>query len=68
VTAGDHLPQGLLGVETAAALVDIGDLHVSPTSTDAPVGLLEPDDRLEEGGLADAVGADDSDDAVARQA
>jgi hypothetical protein len=42
-------------------------LTVSPTRT-RRVGLLEPDDRLEQRRLADAVRADDPDDAAARHA
>ena len=54
-------------VEALATLVDVGDLDGVTDLHLAAVGLLEADDRLEEGRLADAVGADDADDAVARQ-
>ena len=64
---GDDLPQGLVRVEAAAALVDVGDLDRVADLQLTAVGLLEADDGLEEGGLADTVGADDADDAVARQ-
>ncbi len=64
---GHHLPEVLLRVEAAAALVDVGDLDRLADLDRAGVGLLEPDDRLEQRGLADAVRADDADDAVARQ-
>jgi hypothetical protein len=64
---GDDLPERLLRVDAARGLVDVVILTVSPTLTTPSSGLLMPDDRLEQRGLADAVGADDPDDAVARQ-
>ena len=65
---GDDFPQGLVRVDAAAALVRVGDLDGVADLQLAAVERLEPDDGLEQGGLADAVGADDADDAVARQA
>src|SRR5690606_5837038 len=58
---------GLLRVDAAAGLVDVGDLHGLADLELAAVERLEPHDRLEERGLADAVRADDADDAVARE-
>ena len=51
----------------AAGLVDVAELDGLADLHRAAVRLLEPDDGLEQRGLADAVGADDADDAVARQ-
>ena len=65
---GDDLPQRLVRVDAAAALVDVGDLDRLADLELAAVERLEADDRLEQRGLADAVRADDADDAVARQA
>src|SRR5690606_31018618 len=66
-TVGDDLPQGLLRVDPAAGLVDVGDLDRLADLELPAVERLEADDRLEERGLADAVGPDDADDAVARE-
>ena len=65
---GDDLPQGLVRVDAAAALVRVGDLDRIADLQLAAVERLQADDGLEQRGLADAVGADDADDAVARQA
>src|SRR6478672_4190779 len=66
-TVGDDLPQGLVRVDAATALVRVGDLDRIADLQIAAVEGLQADDGLEQGGLADAVGADDTDDAVARQ-
>src|SRR5690606_26293170 len=58
---------GLRRVDVLAALVDVGDLDGLADLEVAAVERLQPDDRLEQRGLADAVRADDADDAVARQ-
>src|SRR5690606_36725501 len=61
------LPQRLVRVDALAGLVDVGDLHRLADLELTAVERLQPDDRLEERGLADAVRADDTDDAVGRQ-
>src|SRR5699024_9239311 len=66
-TVGDDLPDVLLGVDPRAGLVDIGQLDGVPDVDGPAHRLLEADDRLEEGRLPDAVGTDDTDDAVARK-
>ena len=60
---GDDLPDVLGLVETGASLVDVGELHGLADPHLAAVGLLLSDHHLEQGGLADAVRADDADDA-----
>src|SRR5690606_12744771 len=67
VSVGDDLPQRLVRVDALAGLVDVGDLHRLADLELTAVERLQPDDRLEERGLADAVRADDTDDAVGRQ-
>src|SRR3989440_4729 len=64
---GDDLPHGLPRVQPGARLIDVGQLDGLADAYLAAVRLLQPDDGLEQGGLTDAVGADDADDAVARQ-
>ncbi|MCW2948677.1 MAG: ribosomal protein [Actinoallomurus sp.] len=79
-TVGDDLPDVLLRVDAATALIDVGDLERVADLQDALVRLLGvvrgpggragpggPDDHAEQRGLADAVRADDADDAVRRQ-
>src|SRR4051794_29096582 len=61
----DDLPQRLLGVDSGAALVEVGDVDRLADLQVSAVERLQPDDRLEQGRLADAVRADDADDAVA---
>src|SRR5690606_6476298 len=67
-SVGDGLPDGLVPRQAGPVLVDVGDLDGAADVDLARVGLLEADDGLEQGRLADAVGADDPDDAVAREA
>src|SRR5690606_30726509 len=67
VTLRDDLPESLVRVDAATALVDVGDLHGLADLQVATVQGLQPDDGLEQGGLSDTVGTDDSDDAVAWQ-
>jgi hypothetical protein len=57
----------LLVVQGVAALVDVGELDGVADAQLAAVGLLLADHHAEQGGLAGAVGADDADDAAARQ-
>ncbi|AFJ34468.1 30S ribosomal protein S5 [Mycobacterium sp. H4Y] len=64
---GDDLPDVLLRVDARAGLVDVAQLDGLADLDRAAVRLLETDDGLEQRGLSDAVGADDPDDAVARQ-
>ena len=64
---GDDLPHRLLRIEAGPSLVHIGQLYRLADPDRAGVRLLQPDDGLEQGGLADAVGADDADDSVAGQ-
>src|SRR3954453_14086124 len=65
--AGDLLPDGLVGVERVARLVDVGELDAVADDQVAGVGLLGAGDHLEQRRLARAVGADDADDRAARQ-
>ena len=67
VSFGDDLEQSRFGVDAGAVLVDVADVDRLTDLHGAGVWLFEADDRLEQGRLADAVGADDADDAVARQ-
>src|SRR5690606_16944744 len=67
-SVADGLPYALVARQAGAVLVDVGDLDGAADVGLARVGLLEADDGLEQGRLADAVGADDPDDAVAREA
>src|SRR5829696_4080117 len=64
---GDDVPQGLLRVDATAVLLDVGELDGLADLDLAVVRLLLADQHLEQRGLAGAVGADDADDAVARQ-
>src|SRR5699024_10110869 len=66
-TVGDDLPQALVRVDAAAGLIDVGDLDRVTDLELTAVELFEADDGLEQRRLSDAVGADDTDDAVARQ-
>src|SRR5690606_32483759 len=63
----DDLPQGLVRVDAATRLVDVRDLHGLADLQVTGVQRFQAHDGLEEGRLADAVGADDAHDAVARQ-
>ncbi|ELP47394.1 30S ribosomal protein S5 [Mycobacterium avium subsp. paratuberculosis S5] len=63
----DDLPHRLFRVDPGAGLVDVAELDRFADLDGAAVGLFQPDDGLEQRGLADPVGADDADDAVARQ-
>ena len=65
--AGDLLVDGLVGVERLARLVDVRELARWGRPERAAVGLLLADEHAEQRGLARAVGADDADDAAARQ-
>ena len=64
---GDDLPQGLVGVDAGASLVDVADLDGLADRQLTAVERLQTDDRLKQRGLTDTVGADDAHDAVARQ-
>src|SRR5215207_1272608 len=64
---GDDVPQRLLRVDAAAVLLDVGQLDRLADLDLAVVGLLLADQHLEQRGLARTIGADDADDAVARQ-
>src|SRR5690606_33470609 len=64
---GDDLPEVLLRVDVLAVLVDVADLDALTDLQLAAVELLEAHDGLEQGGLADAVGADAAHDAVRPQ-
>src|SRR5690606_21577959 len=48
VAVGDDLPERLVGVDAAAALVDVGDLDRLPDLDGAGVRLLQAHDGLEE--------------------
>ena len=64
---GDLLPHGVLRVEAAARLVDVGELHRLADAELAVVGLLLAGDHLEERRLAGAVRPDHADDAAGRE-
>src|SRR5690606_33448578 len=57
----------LVRIDAGAGLVDVADLDRLTDLEVSAVERLEAHDRLEQRGLADAVRADDSDDAVRRQ-
>ena len=57
----------LVAVEGVAVLIDVGRHDGLADAQLAGVGLLLADDHAEERRLAGAVGADDADDAAARQ-
>ncbi len=61
------LPDGLVGVESGAALFDIGEFHRLAQPDGTGIGLFLTGDHLEQGGLPGAVGADDADDTAGRQ-
>ena len=67
VAVGEFLPHGLLVVQAVAALVDISHLDAVADAQRAAIGLLAAGEHAEQGGLAGAVGADDTDDAAGRQ-
>ena len=67
VAVGDLLPDGLVGIERVARLVDVGELDGVAERERAAVGLLLADDHLEQRRLAGAVGADHADDPGGRQ-
>ena len=64
---GDHLPHVLLRVDTGPGLIDIAELDGVPDPHGAAVRAFQSDDGFEQGGLADTVGPDYSDNAVAGQ-
>src|SRR5690606_25760926 len=64
---GDDLPEGLVRVDVRPRLIDVRDLHRLTDLEITAVERLKADDRLEERRLADAVRADDADDAVRRE-
>ena len=68
VAAGDHVVDALLRVDVGVLLVDVADFDGLADLEGSGVGLLQPHDEAEEGGLAAAVGAYDADDAGRRQA
>ncbi len=67
LAAGDLLVHRLVGIERLARLVDVGHLHRRADGQRARVGRLLARDHAEERRLARAVGADDADDAAARE-
>ena len=64
---GDLLEHGLVGLQLVAALVDVAQLDGVADRDRAGVGRLLADEHPEQRRLAGAVGADDPDDAGARQ-
>ena len=66
-SAGDLLPNGLVGIERVTRLVDIRQLDGLAELERARVGLLLPGDHPQQGGLAGAVGADHADDPASRK-
>ena len=67
LAVADRLPDGLLGAEDVARLLDVGELHAVADFEGAAVGLFLAGDHAEERGLARAVGADDADDSAGRE-
>ena len=67
VAARDFFPDGLVGVEAVAALVDIAEMHVLGDGDRAGIGLFLAGQHAEQRRLAGAVRADDADDAARRQ-
>jgi len=65
-TAGDFFENGLVTVETIAALVDIGELDGIANLDLARIRLLLADQHAEQRRLAGAVRADDADDGAWR--
>ena len=63
----DDLVDSLFGVEVVVTLVDVGHLDGLAHLEVAGVGLLLAHYQAEEGGLAGAVGTDDTHDAVGRE-
>src|SRR5215469_2861956 len=68
LAVGNHFPDVLVRVDPAARLIHVSDLNGVADLDLAGVRLLLAHDHLEEGGFADTVRADDSDDAALRQA
>ena len=66
--AGDLLEDGFLVVQGLARLIDVGELCRGTQADLAGIGLLRAGQHAAQGGLAGAVGSDDSDDATAGQA
>src|SRR6185369_3670286 len=65
--AGNLFPHALVRVERVAALIDVAELHRLAEPQRSAVGLLLSRDHPEQRRLARTVGADDADDAAARQ-
>src|SRR6476659_1106247 len=63
----DLLPNGLVRGEVIAALVDIAEVHAVAEPDLAGVRLLLPRDHAEQRRLADAIRADDANNAAGRQ-
>ena len=64
LVAADFFPDGGIGVEVVAELVDVGDVdRVAEFEGAVGGGFLSGDD-FEEGGFAGSVAADDADDAA----
>ena len=64
---GDNFPHGFFGVDVFAVLVHVGDLDGLADGHVARVRLFQTNDGLEQRRLTHTVGADDADNAVARQ-
>src|SRR5690606_14303685 len=65
---GHDFPQRLVRIDARTGLVDVADLDGLADFQISAVERLETDDRLEQRRLSDAIGADDADDAVRREA
>ena len=63
---GNFLPNGFLGVERFARLIDIGQFHRLPQSHRALVRLFLPRNHFEERSFSGAVGADNAHDTPGR--
>src|SRR5579864_1663024 len=66
--ARDLLPDGLAVIERLARLIDVGEAHARTEAYLAGIRLFDARQHAKQRGLAGAVGADDADDAAARQA
>ena len=63
----DDLPQRLIGIDSRTILVNVAQLDCLTNGELTAVKRLQADDGLKQGGLSNAVGANNTDDAISRQ-